>query len=126
MDDRRRARLFWSVCIPVRLAIAGGALALGYGAPRLLPALGAVAAAVAIGFVTQIVRAACGWKTHGGFGGRVWWTRMRYLHAAAWAAAAVLGLLRLPYAGAPLLADALAGALAGAWRHRVTAARRPR
>ena len=71
----RRDRLFWTVCLPLRAALGGGALALGYAAPRLLYWVGAYAAFTALGLLANAARAALGAKTHGGLGGPVWWGR---------------------------------------------------
>jgi hypothetical protein len=108
-----RARLLLLACVPLR-ASAGVAALLAPRAAR--PYLGAVAAALALGFVSSIARGRAGTLVHGGFGGEVWWARLRYVHLAAWATAAALLLARAPgpAAGLVLLADALLGALAGA------------
>ena len=108
-----RLRLFLLVCVPVRAGFGAAVLLLPRAA---LPYAGAVAAAIALGFVSSIARGRAGTLVHGGFGGVVWWARLRPVHLVAWAAAAALLFARAPqpYAGLVLLADALLGALAGA------------
>lgn len=108
-----RLRLLMLVCVPLRASVGVAALL----APRAAqPYLGAAAAAIALGFVSSIARGRAGTLVHGGFGGAVWWARLRVVHLLAWATAAALLLARAPgpAAGLVLLADALVGALAGA------------
>jgi len=105
-----RDRLFWTVCLPARTALGAGALAIGYAAPQLLRWVGLYALFTALGLAANAVRAALGHKTHGGFGGRVWWTRARYVHATLWATCAALAFARVPWAGALVLADVAVGA----------------
>lgn len=114
VDPRTRLRLFWTVCVPVRVGVATAALVVGAYAPHLLRYVGVYAALTAAGFAWNAARACAGGKRTGGFGGVVWWTRLRYVHVALWATCAALALQRVRWAGAFLAADALLGALAGA------------
>lgn len=117
MDARERERLFWGVCLPVRLLLAVAILVAGYtsssSSSLVLPAIGVLAAAIAVNFAVQIVRAAAGWKTHGAFGGRVWWGHLRPIHVLLWATVSGLALHRDPRAGFAALADVGVGVLGG-------------
>lgn len=114
--NRRRARLFWLACIPVRASFAAAALLIPlYMTPRLLILVGAAAALAAIGFWSNVIRAARGEHTGCGiFGGRVWWERVRVVHAALWTIASTAAFAQAPWAGWVLVADVSVGALAGA------------
>jgi hypothetical protein len=114
-DDAQRRFLFWSVCIPVRVAIAVATLVVGYLVPRWLPLVAVYATATAHGFAYNAALTLAGRKTHGGLGGLVWWADVRWVHIATWSATAALAFARVPWAGGVLVADALVGVGAGAW-----------
>jgi hypothetical protein len=108
------------VCLPVRLLLAVAIFVAGYYSPSsssslVLPTIGVLAAAIAVNFAVQIVRAAAGWKTHGAFGGRVWWGHLRPIHVLLWATVSGLALHRDPRAGFAALADVGVGVLGGVW-----------
>lgn len=112
----RRRMLFWAVCIPMRALIAIAVLYVGVRHPSLLPPVAAYTGVTAAMFAFHAVRAMTGQKTHGGFGGAVWWAHARYFHIAMWAACAGLAAMRVPWAGALLLFDVL-GAVVGGTLH---------
>tara|TARA_B110000046_G_scaffold78194_1_gene86320 strand:+ start:1004 stop:1393 length:390 start_codon:yes stop_codon:yes gene_type:complete len=118
VDPDTRRRLFWAVCVPVRVGLATGALVIGARAPQLLLYVGIYAALTAAAFAVNAMRAHAGGKRTGGLGGAVWWARMRYVHVVLWAACAALALRRVRWAGAVLAVDAFAGAAAGALHYR--------
>ena len=75
--DRERTVLFWSVCLPVRAAVALSAFR-----ARRTPyerALRAVAAAVGAQWLLGMQTARVGF-----FGGHVWWARERPWHGVLW------------------------------------------
>lgn len=115
LTDADRARRFWLGCIPLRLAIAWAALLVSLYAPApWRRAFAGYAALTALGFAYNIWLAARGRKTHGGFGGRVWWGRLRYAHAALWGGCAAALWLGAPWAGLLLAGDVGLAIVAGA------------
>ena len=111
MEDIDRFRMFWCVCIPVRFEIGIIALYISYRVPELLPFVGAPAtAAVVLGFAAAVVETLLGYKTHGGLGGVVWWSRVRFVHMALYAACSVSAFFQKEWAGA-----FLDGALTWQW-----------
>ena len=112
--DEMRTLLFWAVCVPLRGALAAGAATtLAYGPRWTHYVFAGYAAWTASGFWWQalVVR-----PEFGGFGGRVWWSRPRWAHAALWTAAAVMLALGDGrwYFASPLIADALLAVGVGA------------
>lgn len=100
-------RLFWTVCLPVRLTIA--ALVLTLLPPTLVTLYTGLTAA---GFLYNALLTLAGRKTRGGLGGVVWWNEVRWVHIALWAATSVLSSQRVPWAGWLLVADVVVGAVA--------------
>ena len=111
LSPKHRRLLFWTVCIPIRLGLAVIAILIGVYAPRLLPLVAVYATITAAGFLWNALLTLAGRKRFGGFGGRVWWSRSRWVHIVLWASAAVAAAFRAPWAGAFLAADALVGIL---------------
>ena len=111
----RRKLLFWSCCVPVRCAVAAAALVVGYLFPEWLRLLSIYTAATALGFLYNAFLTLAGAKRFGGFGGRVWWAEMRWLHVALWTGTSALALAGVRWAGALLCADVVAGAMAAAY-----------
>lgn len=116
--NRRRAIIFWSMCIPVRATFATAALLLAtYTPPPLLILVGAAATPVAAGFWVNVVRASRGDKECGGLGGRAWWNRSRVVHATLWTVAAGAGFAQAWWTGWVLAADVGVASLSGAANH---------
>lgn len=117
MDDaeaRRLARLFWGVCIPVRIAVGVIALVAGLYMPLYaLPLLALYTGATTLGFLHNAALALRGQKSRGVFGGIVWWNRVRWVHIALWATTCVLAMAKIRWAAALLLVDAFIGIAAG-------------
>jgi hypothetical protein len=112
--------LVWIVCIPVRLAIALMTLWILLRDPAppswVRLSVAAYAAWTAIGFWTQaiVVR-----PTVGGFGGVVWWTEARWIHALLWTTAAIFLATSSEWWGAvPLLVDVVVG-IGNTTRHQL-------
>jgi hypothetical protein len=103
-----RALLFWVGCIGVRSAGAW----LAYAHPRLLPYLGVVAAAIAIGFITIYLG---GLRPTGVevSGERIWWNSLRPVHAILYGVFAYMACNGHPEAWKVLAADVALGA--GSW-----------
>lgn len=99
-------RIFWTVCLPVRLTIA--ALVLTLLPPTLVTLYMKLTAA---GFLCNALLTLVGRKTRGGLGGVVWWNEVRWVHIALWVATSVLSSQRVPWAGWLLVADVVVGAL---------------
>ena len=72
--------------------------------------MGAATAAVVLGFAAAVVETLLGYKTHGGLGGVVWWSRVRFVHMALYAACSVSAFFQKEWAGA-----FLDGALTWQW-----------
>lgn len=83
-----RRRLFWGACLPVRLSWAVAVLVWGRWY-SVAPWMAVVCLSVSVSLFANVVRTALGLKTHGGFGGLVWWSRARVLHALLWLGAGV-------------------------------------
>ena len=111
---RTRFYLFWCVCIPVRFAIAGAALAVTVTPNRWVFLLvGTYTLVTALGFAWNAWLTVTGEKTLGGFGGKVWWSAWRIVHMLLWGVCATLCFLDCKGAGAILVVDACVGVLAG-------------
>lgn len=123
-SDALRFWAFWLVCLPVRLGIA---VLLGVARRRGPPGVVYTAAAYALYTGLSLFWQALVLRpTHGGFGGKVWWGRPRWIHASLWTAAGVLLLVpEVPWwsATALLVVDVLVGAEAGACHHGLRYAR---
>ena len=119
--DVDRAVLIWLLCIPVRVAIASIALwTLLRDPPPPVWVRYTVAGYVgwtALGFWTQaiVVR-----PTVGGFGGVVWWSGVRWVHAVLWTVAAILLATSDEWwAAVPLFVDVAVG-VARTVQHQTT------
>mgnify|MGYP004021921481 CR=1 FL=1 len=111
MRDIDRAVLIWLVCIPTRVAIASLALWILVRNPPppvwVRYTVAGYAGWTALGFWTQaiVVR-----PTVGGFGGIVWWSRVRWIHALLWTTATILLATSEKWWGSvPLFVDVLVG-----------------
>jgi hypothetical protein len=58
-------------------------------------------------------------KSHGFFGGKVWWGTYRYFHASMWLLTAILGAMNYKWSGVFLLLDVSGAIIFGIRRHRV-------
>jgi hypothetical protein len=105
---QKRALLFWIGCIGTRSLVAW----LAYAKPELLPYMGVVAAAIAIGFTTIYLGEL---RPTGAevFGERIWWDSLRPVHATLYGAFAYFAFQSHPQAWTFLATDVLLGA--GAW-----------
>ncbi len=113
MNDTQRRLLFWLVCIPVRALIAVGGVLLTTADDIFVVLYVAYCLLTAVGFATNVVLWWTGeHKGVGGLGGRVWWARVRVLHAVLWLAAAIVFVIGGP-GGWILVADVTVGALSG-------------
>lgn len=111
MDPAGRARLYWLVCLPVRVGIAIAVVALSRLHPGALPLLGLLLLLPTVGFAVQSV---LGGRERGAFGGPAWWARARPAHAALYAASSALCFWgKGTAAGLALLADAGLGVALG-------------
>lgn len=111
-----RSVLVWTVCIPIRAAIAVVALWIVRRAPAWARyVLVGFASWTAIGFWAQAL-----WirPTVGGFGGPVWWTHARWAHATLWTTAAILLAATSEWwSTLPLFVDVLVAVLVTARYH---------
>ena len=111
----KRALLFWIGCMGTRSL----AVWLAYSKPQLLPILGGLAAAIALGYLIIYFGHL---RTTGAevFGDVIWWNDLRPVHALLYAAFAYLALHKHPLAWTLLAADVMLGA--GAWlvHHQLT------
>jgi microtubule-associated protein 1 light chain len=113
-DTRRR--LFWFICIPLRFSIALILFVWGAWSPILF---GVFFLAVSVTLFSNVVRTLAGSKTHGGFGGVVWWDKARMLHSLLWGSAGLLSVLKeTQLASVLLFADVASAALFGALYYR--------
>ena len=109
---QKRALLFWVGCIGTRSAAAW----LAYAKPQIVPYMGAVAAIIALGFITIYL----GELRQTGaevFGERIWWDSLRPVHAALYGAFAYLAFQGHPRAWTALVADVILGASAWMVHH---------
>lgn len=113
--ERRVA--FFVVCIPVRAAVASLFLLAPLWLDLLLRVLGAYALFTVANFSYYAILTARGEYETGGFGGEVWWARLRYVHVALWMAAGVAALLARPWAGWILVGDVAVGLTGGIVRY---------
>ncbi len=108
-SDDSRARLFWTVCIPLRVAIAIVALVLGaVGEWTWLAVHGWIALAQLVGFAVAALRD----PARGMLGGVVWWRGTRLGHVAVYVAFVVAALQRQWWAGFFLVVDVVVGVAA--------------
>ena len=114
--NRRRKLLFFSVCLPVRFLIAalGIVLVQYHDALYILSSAYCLVTAAVFGVHTGLW--ACSVERLGGFGGAIWWHRVRILHTILWATAGVVFAVRGP-GGWLLLADAVLGLTVGVVHH---------
>ena len=113
MKEEDRRALFWTVCIPVRFVISLVYILMGRLVPQWLPTMALCSGAVALGFLCMAFLEIAGLKGHGAFGGRMWWSQVRWIHIILWAATALCSSRHIPHAGILLLCDTLIGATAG-------------
>ena len=72
---------------------------------------------VSVGFVTQVTLH----RQFGRFGGKIWWKKMRYVHAVLWFLSGCFALLPSItwwLRGLPAVVDVTAGAIAGLLHYR--------
>lgn len=113
MDDAQRFWLFWLCCIPFRAAIAVGGLLLPTVDTVFFLFYGIYCLLTSVGLTTNVLLWCSGNASGvGGLGGRVWWARVRVVHAALWLSAALAFAAHGP-GGWILVADVIVGALAG-------------
>ena len=105
--------LFWFVCIPIRFAVSTSIILIGQYADRWLYVAGIYMSITGVGFLYNIIQTCRGKKEYGGFGGKVWWVRMRHVHVLLWFTSAIFALLQKPWAGYILVVDPIVGAIAG-------------
>ncbi len=100
-----RTKLFYSGCIPARLAIATIFL-LGIN-PKLGPVsiFGILTLLMSIGFLVNHYNN----KKIGFFGGNAWWHDFRPFHAGLWAIISMLLFFDVRYAGVLVLYDTIPG-----------------
>lgn len=112
--------LFWCACIPIRVLIAGAVyVLLGYRHIAVRALVATALAAPAIGWI--VIAARQGLELgdsadhRGFFGGPVWWSVNRVVHAALFLGASVVAASGFPEEAALLclLADATVGAVTG-------------
>lgn len=116
--DVERTTLFFVACVPIRYAIASVfLLAPLYRAYVALRVLGGYAFFTAANFVYYAVLTARGEYRTGGFGGEVWWARLRYLHILLWTAAGLAAVLGRTWAGWILVTDTTIGLSGGIVRY---------
>ena len=84
MNSRDRQRLYWLGCIPVRTLIAIIVIYCMNYQTRLRYWIALLSTTIGVGLLFNAVLSLAGLKTHGVFGGKVWWKRQRYAHAALW------------------------------------------
>ena len=117
MNDGSRRLLFWLACIPLRAALAVGGVLLPPVGEAFSLLFGIYCLLTGAGLTANVVLWWTGQhKGRGGLGGKVWWARIRIVHALLWLAAGVVFLARGP-GGWILVADVGVGALAGALHH---------
>ncbi len=108
-----RVKLFWFVCVPLRICISVAAALLldhveSVQLRRLVAAYLVVTGSV---FIFSELLTCGGCKTAGGFGGPIWWRGLRYIHAPLWITTGVLVLSEVSFAPLILLADVLIGTI---------------
>lgn len=104
-----RRMAFLLVCVPVRIALTIVTYSSCEAPHWVRHTLAGFFVYVSVGFVGQIYRNA----QIGGFGGQVWWSWNRYLHAPLYALAILLLYTRCEYAWIPLLIDVTLALITG-------------
>lgn len=84
--DLQRTLVFFLVCIPVRIAIAALVGVICDAPSWVKHWVAGFLGYVALGFIGQVFRN----PEYGGFGGRVWWRRNRYVHIILYLTSVVL------------------------------------
>lgn len=115
LSPASRQRLFWMVCLSVRSLWAVSVLVWGHE-PMVALWMAVLCLSVSVTLFGNTLRTLAGLKTHGGFGGVVWWGRARVLHATLWAGAGATLLSTNAshlVSGGLLLADVVFAALFG-------------
>lgn len=85
--------------------------------PKLLWIVATVTGVPAVGFSVNAVRGFQGKYPRGGFGGVVWWTEHRVVHATLYGATCVAAALAARWAGTFLVADVTYAVLVGLFHH---------
>ena len=112
LTDNARTRLFWMICIPLRVTICFLLTLLLYHFETEDAVRFAVAGYLfltALGFIFSAVLQAIGTKQKGGLGGKIWWTTLRYAHISIYVTTAALVLLKVQYIPLLLLLDIFFG-----------------
>lgn len=101
-EDGHRARLFWTVCIPLRLALATVSIVLGaMNEWTWLQVQAWIALAQLLGFAEAALRD----PAVGLLGGTVWWKMPRLVHVAMYGVFVASALQRQWWAGLFLVLD---------------------
>lgn len=118
-SDNSRFWLFWTVCLPIRIFLAGVVLAVGLrpGTRPYLPVLAVYTGCTTLGFVNAARLQRQGVKSTGGFGGPIWWRELRVVHAFLWLGCTIGSLVSWRFAGAFLATDVLVAIVGGVRRH---------
>ena len=113
--QKRNMHMFWTICIPLRLGIGTSTFIFGYIIPNFVLYLSIYTGITTLGFISSIF----GKRTHGGFGGKIWWSNYRYVHVLWWCLATVFGGLNYKWSGVFLLVDALFATVVGISHYNV-------
>ena len=99
--DLQRTLAFFMVCIPVRIGIATLVGVICDAPSWVKHCVAGFLGYVALGFIGQVFRD----PEYGGFGGRVWWRRNRYVHIILYLTSVVLLYVSCSHAWIPLAFD---------------------
>jgi len=108
MDTQKRMLLFTFICIPTRIALA-------FAAKSVLPKYSKIVSIIAIFIAIAWIYK---YFTHdsktsrGAYGGKVWWNKMRIVHAVIFIIFAILVIQKNPNAWLLLLFDVVIGSIA--------------
>lgn len=112
-SDENRTQIFYMVCIPFRVSICFfltlvlkeiNSNAVRYAAFSYLML-------TAVGFIFSLILELVGIKKLGGFGGKIWWAKLRYVHILIYITTAILVYLKVQFAALLLLLDISFGIL---------------
>ena len=116
-NQNSRKQLFRFGCVPARLLIAS---VLFYaletddtGNAKLVTQIYLFTTAFI--FTINMIRTILGTKTLGGFGGKVWWNELRYVHIIIYTLTAILVSLDVRYSILILYLDVIIGAVLSTW-----------